>query len=303
MFITINGQLASGKSAVCDLLIKNYGYEVFSTGKFLREYANELGVSILELNEMAKKDFKYDLEIDNKIVKFAKENVGRNIVFDSRMAWHFVENAFKVHLLVKPEVAAERVFGKRESTEETYKSIEETQNDLKKRREVEAERYKMIYNVSMLDYKNYDLFIDTSNITPEQVCKLIVDGVREFEEKGVYKKMFISPQNIYPTSLDIDEDKVEEIMQRLEKGDKIPPVEIIKVDESLYAYTGHNKLIAYNKLNLPLIEAQLLFQDDDLMSTGEKTSNYITTTMDDIKVWQDICGFKYGYIPQKVKSL
>ena len=58
-------------------------------------------------------EFNFDLdkvldeEIDGELVKLSKED--ENIVIDSRMAWHFVEGSFKVHLLVDAKLAAERI--------------------------------------------------------------------------------------------------------------------------------------------------------------------------------------------------
>ncbi len=56
MFITINGQLGSGKSEICKILREEYGFDVFHTGKIQREYARELGISTLELNQLCNKD-------------------------------------------------------------------------------------------------------------------------------------------------------------------------------------------------------------------------------------------------------
>ena len=123
MFIALNGQLGSGKTALCALFRDLDGYDIFSTGKIQREYANELGISTLELNERSKTDYSYDYAIDKKLMDYGEANKGKNIVFDSRMAWHFLKDVYKVHLLIRPATAADRVFGKRESKEETYKII------------------------------------------------------------------------------------------------------------------------------------------------------------------------------------
>ena len=69
MFITINGQLGSGKSEICKILREEYGFDVFHTGKIQREYARELGISTLELNQLCNKDPSYDHIIDGKLVE------------------------------------------------------------------------------------------------------------------------------------------------------------------------------------------------------------------------------------------
>ena len=122
MFITINGHLGSGKSTVCELLRNQYGFKVFNTGSIQRQFANEMNISTLELNKKSKEDFSFDYQIDNAIVEYAKTHVGERIVFDSRLAWHFVPESFKVRLIIRPEIAAERVYLNRQSKEEQYSS-------------------------------------------------------------------------------------------------------------------------------------------------------------------------------------
>ncbi|MBO5489595.1 MAG: dephospho-CoA kinase, partial [Eubacterium sp.] len=55
MNISITGTLGSGKSSVCKLL-KEKGYDIISNGVLFREIAEEKGVSVVELNEIAKTD-------------------------------------------------------------------------------------------------------------------------------------------------------------------------------------------------------------------------------------------------------
>ena len=151
MFITINGHLGSGKSTVCELLRDQYGFKVFNTGSIQRQFANEMNISTLELNKKSKEDFSFDYQIDNAIVEYAKTHVGERIVFDSRLAWHFVPESFKVRLIIRPEIAAERVYLNRQSKEEQYSSAREALDMLSERQNAEAERYRMIYNIDIND--------------------------------------------------------------------------------------------------------------------------------------------------------
>ena len=173
MFITINGDLGSGKTTVCNLL-KNFGFEIFSAGSIQRQMANSMNISTLELNKNSKEDFSYDFYIDNSIVEYAKKNTGKRIVFDSRLAWHFVPDSMKVRLTIKPYIAAERVFLNRQTSEESYSSVEETMEKLLERQKTEIERYQMIYNVAIDDTRNYDLIIDTTSLKPTDIVNIII---------------------------------------------------------------------------------------------------------------------------------
>ena len=96
MFITIAGNLGSGKSTVCKILEEKHGFSTYSTGKIQRGYAETLGISTLEMNRLMNTDPKYDHIIDDEVVRISEEKQGEKIIFDSRMAWHFVKRSLKV---------------------------------------------------------------------------------------------------------------------------------------------------------------------------------------------------------------
>ena len=180
MFITINGHLGSGKSTVCSLLTEQYGFRVFNTGSIQRQIANDLNISTLELNKKGITDFSVDYQIDNAIVEYAAKHTGENIIFDSRLAWHFVPESFKVRLTIDSEIAAERIFRNRQSKEETYSSVQEALEKLTDRQNTEAQRYQLIYHIDINDENNYDLIIDTSYLSPAEIVKAIMDNYKQF---------------------------------------------------------------------------------------------------------------------------
>lgn len=298
MFIALNGQLGSGKSEVCKIF-KEKGYEIYNGGRALRESAAELGISILELNELAKKDYSYDMAIDRKTIDYAEANKGKDVVFDSRMAWFFVKGAYKVHLLVSPMIAAERVFNNRESKEERYTSKECALKDLLERRKVENERYNMIYSATMLDYSNYDLIIDTSNITPLEVYEKIKEGLADFEKGNKEQKVWLSPKNIYPSK------KVEELSvsrmkfyyDKIKRGEKLKPVELIDVDDFLFVMSGHNRVSAYNNLKENLIEGKIKYSENKKIKEIKEGK----ITKEDLKKWEEYNKIQYSYYPEFFK--
>ena len=73
MFITINGQLGSGKSEICKILKDEHGFDIFHTGKIQRQYAAELGISTLQLNELCKIDHKYCADLTLNALKLQLE--------------------------------------------------------------------------------------------------------------------------------------------------------------------------------------------------------------------------------------
>ncbi len=165
MHITITGNLGSGKSTVAKILSEKYGFELYSTGKFQREIAEKMGLSTLEMNKLMLKDNTYDFMIDEAVTKTAKNNPNKDILFDSRLAWYFVPNSFKVFVTVDSTIAASRVMNDSRGNVEKYNSVSEARTLLKARAEAETNRYKKIYGIDYFDFSNYD-FICNSNNTP-----------------------------------------------------------------------------------------------------------------------------------------
>ena len=183
MHITITGKLGSGKSTVAKKLVERYGFEIFSTGAILRAAAAERGMDLLELNkELNSKldsDRSMDDLIDNTTIRVAAERKNDKLIFDSRMAWHFVPGAFKVFVTVDPRVAAERVM-KDPRPGEPAEDVDELCAELVERSKVEQARFQYLYGVDYYDYKNFDLVVDSSNRTPDEVMAIVWEHFNAF---------------------------------------------------------------------------------------------------------------------------
>lgn len=198
MHITLTGNLGSGKSTLSKILEEEYGYEIFSTGKVIRKIAEEHGLSVLEMNELMNKDPKYDHEIDDTTARISRENPDKSILFDSRLAWHFVDRSFKVFLSVSLDVAAKRVAGDASRGEvEHYTSLEDAKENLKKRAQTEDIRYKDLYNIEYFDYSNYNLVLDSTDCAPDVLAKILKEEAEAYEKaeregKGGYSRLILS---------------------------------------------------------------------------------------------------------------
>lgn len=176
MLISITGKLGSGKSTVCNILKEKYGFEIFSTGTINREAARRLGISTLELNERLKEDPALDKEIDGTVTKLSIEKKDDKLIFDSRMAWHFAKDTFKIFLTIDPMEAARRVMNNQRGAEERYDSIDDACQGLLKRGSVERERFIQIYGVDYFDHNNFNLIVDTTSRTPEEIVNIIMEN-------------------------------------------------------------------------------------------------------------------------------
>jgi cytidylate kinase len=116
-----------------------------------------------------------DDEIDTELTRIGM--LDQDMVLDSRMAWHFVPDSFKVYLTVKPDEAARRIMNDQRGKVETYSSLEDARESLIARKKSENLRYRTKYGVDCSDMNNYDLIIDTTSITPEQAAEKIMAAV------------------------------------------------------------------------------------------------------------------------------
>ncbi|MCS6929572.1 MAG: cytidylate kinase family protein [Saprospiraceae bacterium] len=170
--ITITGDLGSGKSAVARRLCELTGFEYFSTGRLQRQLAEELGVDTLTLNRLAEIDPTIDYRIDEAI-KALGQSPGQYVV-DSRLAWFFIPNSYKVYLTVEARTAAERIFGDLTRRGEQYQSIEEAMEKIAARKASENARYLRLYGADCENMANFDLVLDTTHRTVEEVCERIL---------------------------------------------------------------------------------------------------------------------------------
>lgn len=204
MHITLTGNLGSGKSTLGKLLVSEYGFEIFSTGKVIRQIAQEHGVSVLEMNKRMESDHQYDHMIDDTTARISREHPEKQILFDSRLAWNFVEESFKVFLSVSLQTAAERVFADASRGEvESYASVEECRASLKDRAVTEDRRYRELYGIDYFNYANYNLVLDSTNCPPELLTKILM------EEAAVYEKLKEEGKS-YGTKLIVEPDRPEE---------------------------------------------------------------------------------------------
>ena len=170
--ITLTGDLGSGKSTVSKILTGRLNYDYIYTGKIQREIAGRYQMTTLELNQYAETHPEIDGEID---ATFKALNDSTDIIVDSRLAWFFIPDSLKVYLTCDIEVAATRIANDRQRKSEQYVSHQEAVQNIIARKESENKRYMELYGADCSDLSNFDLVIDTSFLTPEEVA----DGIEK----------------------------------------------------------------------------------------------------------------------------
>ncbi len=174
MIIIISGLPGAGKSSVAKRIAKKLGYKHYSTGDIQREIANEKGLTIAQLGELEAEDKSIDLMIDNKTKQIVNEK--DKIVMDSWLAPNFVNDAFCVFLKCDMDERARRRL-KHKRKEESFDSIQETKKNMQKRTKTNRERWIRYYDYDFLDMNNYNLVVDTTNISVEEVVQQIMEKI------------------------------------------------------------------------------------------------------------------------------
>lgn len=176
--ITVSGDLGSGKTTVSVDLAERLGLPRVSIGDLHRELARSRGMTALQLNRSSERDEEIDEFLDRRQRELAES--GEPIVVDSRLGWHFLSGAFKVHLITDPAVAAERVLTRPGDGVESYTSLDEAEQRLRERSESEQARFKTKYGVDKSRLRNYSLVCDTTRVTPDEAVDMIADAYEHY---------------------------------------------------------------------------------------------------------------------------
>lgn len=191
--ITLTGDLGAGKSLLSKALMSAFEAEYYSTGAAQRHLAEEMGISTLELNKLAEKEKWVDEKIDSIFKTLGSRN--KNLIVDSRMAWHFLPQSFKIRLEVDSDIAAKRVSEDTTRRGEAYTDLAQTKEGILKRKQSESARFKEYYNVDLGAHDNYDLVIDTTHAAPEKIAAIAIQNAWAFFDNETPHRNWVSDQS------------------------------------------------------------------------------------------------------------
>lgn len=182
--ITIGGSLGSGKSSTARRLAELLGYQHFSTGDLFRAIAKERGVTIEQINKTAELEKEIDHRVDERVQQLGNDS---EMVMDSRLAFHWIPDSFKVYLCLPPEAAAKRILshiqaeGRESQHAETYEEVLEATLE---RKASESKRYMDLYQIDPADTSHYDLIVDTEHNDLNAVVDVVLTKYREWLGEG-----------------------------------------------------------------------------------------------------------------------
>lgn len=286
--IAISGDLGSGKSTVCNLLRDTLGYPIFSMGETWRSLAEKYKMTILELNQYSE-THPLDEEMDQ--IMAAKGLEPGNMIFDSRLGWHFVPHSFKIHLIVNPRVAADRIFhDQRRGEAEEYTNIEEAAAKIAARKTSENQRYLQKYRIDCANLRNYDLVVDTSTASSQEIAALIIRVMNQWRGGQPFNPFWIGPRTPFPM----------QSTQAPESFLAAGTISLIQIDHDFFVFQGIELLNEAFAKGLPLIPARVTACNNEIIVPPATTARQFVNqhcSFALIHEWEKRHGFKYPAYP------
>jgi len=176
LVIAISGPPGSGKSTYAKRISHEFNLKYFSAGSLFRQIAKEMGVSFAELHEIALSNFDIDKKVDDTVIKTAKEG---NVVIDAHLgAWLLKDLAnIKIYVTAPLEVRIARI-SKRDNI-----NIKDAERIIKYREEINAKRFKTLYNIDVNDLSIFDLMINTALWDESFITSILIEAIKNLQPK------------------------------------------------------------------------------------------------------------------------
>ncbi|MCU1454876.1 MAG: family ATPase [Acidimicrobiales bacterium] len=174
MVVTISGLPGSGTSTVARRLAPLLGIDHLDGGSVFRAMAAERGLALPEFAALAEQDDRIDRDLDARLAERARAGA---VVLESRLAGWLVSeagiDALRVWIDCDERVRAERVAARDGG------SAAVTQQLNRDREASERRRYWDYYGIDLRDLAAYDLVLDSSERTPDELIDEILAAARE----------------------------------------------------------------------------------------------------------------------------
>jgi cytidylate kinase len=177
MIITIGGNLGAGKTTLAKRLAEAMHYEELYVGGIFREMAAEKNLSIEQFYAELKNDPAIEQAVDKRQATMMREK--DNLVVQGRVAWYFAKSSpFEVLNIFLGVDAATGAKRSGERKENIGRTADEMVIATAEREKMERERYAALYGIeNHFDPAHYDIVLDTTSLTEEQVFEKVLGAV------------------------------------------------------------------------------------------------------------------------------
>ena len=171
MLITLSGLPGSGTSTVARTVATRLGLDHLDGGTVFRTLASERGATLAEFARIAEADDSIDRALDDRLIDRARDG---DVLLESRLAgWLATRAALRalriwIHC---DEVERARRVGARDG-HETDEALATNQA----REASERTRYLGFYGIDLQDLSIYDLVVDSTSTSPDDIIDQIVEA-------------------------------------------------------------------------------------------------------------------------------
>lgn len=252
--ISLAGDLGSGKSTVSKILIDRLGASYYSTGAICRAIAAKHGINIVEMNKYMETHPEIDHEIDDGLKALSDRD--ECMIIDSRMAWHFVRDTFRVYMTTELEESAKRIL-RAGRAEEQAATVEETAENIRARKASERKRYSEQYGVDCKDLSNYSLIVDSTYATPEEVAECILTCFADWLEDHSRRYAYICPRRFLYPNEGTDEGRAVKLSELLDAGEDAGDAYAVECDGDMYLTDNAEVALAHAISDIALVPTKL----------------------------------------------
>ena len=168
MIITVWGLTGAGKNTLGGLIAKKMGYRLVCPT--FKDVAKAEGVSLMEFQKMAEKDFRIDRKFDKVLKKECEK--GDSVVTTWLGPW-MLDADVRIKLFVPDEERARRIAARDKMTPE------QAMRHIKERDDNNIERYKAVYNVDILDEDIFDACLNGGIYDPKQLLAISLEIIKQ----------------------------------------------------------------------------------------------------------------------------
>lgn len=165
--IALSGKSGCGNSTVSRLLSERLGLKLINYT--FRSMAEERGVTLERILELAAFDPSYDRDVDTRQVELARAG---DCVIGSRLAmWLLPEADLRIYLWAGTAVRASRIHAREGG------NLAEVLAFTERRDAQDHERYLRLYGIDNDDYSGADLVVNTERFGPEAIVALVTKAL------------------------------------------------------------------------------------------------------------------------------
>jgi len=179
--VAISGKHGAGKSTIAKAIADKFKLRYVCAGMIFRQIAEDRGISLSELSNIAEHNSSIDREIDERTVKEAAKG---NVVIDAYIAgWVARKYAdLKIYLRAPLEVRVRRM------AQRDGRRFEEVLEETRIREESQQRRFQDFYGIDVTNLQLFDLVINTETWNEKATITICIEAVKAYHKSSATTK-------------------------------------------------------------------------------------------------------------------